>query len=383
MKRILLILIFAASLSVYSQEKISVTFKIETPTLSDSDRVYIVGNTEEIGNWNPSKVMLDKISNELRQKTLTFEKGTTIEYKFTKGSWQTEALKADTTVPPNAVLKVEHDTTINSVINYWRDKFNSKVTANFKVQGQITGKVEYYKNFAIDGLKPRDIIIWLPPDYEKEINKRYPVLYMHDAQNIFDPRTSTNFIDWQVDETADSLIRNGVIQPIIMVGMNNTVDRSIEYSDTPLGRLYMKFIIEKVKPFVDSKYRTLADAKNTAVAGSSMGGLISMMCAWEHPEVFSKAACFSPAFKFRDINYVNKVLEYTGKKKKITLYIDNGGVDLDAQLMPGVNEMVNILEKKEFSIDKDLFVYIDKAATHNEAAWAKRVWRPLKIFFGK
>ena len=77
------------------------------------------------------------------------------------------------------------------------------------------------------------------------------------------------------------------------------------------------------------------------------------------------------------------VLEYTGKKKEITLYIDNGGIDLDAQLMPGVNEMVNALEKKEFSIDKDLFVYIDKTATHNEAAWAKRVWRPLKIFFGK
>jgi len=377
MKRIFLILIFVATLPIYSQEKINVTFRIETTTLSDSDRVFVVGNTEEIGNWNPGKVALEKVSNKLWQKTLSFTKGTRIEYKFTKGNWQTEALKDDATVPSNAVLKVEHDTTISLVINNWRDKFN------FKVAGQITGKVEYYKNFVIDGLKPRDIIIWLPPNYEKETNMRYPVLYMHDGQNIFDPRTSSMFIDWQVDETADSLIRNGEIEPIIIVGMNNTDDRSTEYSDTPLGRLYMKFIIEKVKPFVDSKYRTLTDAKNTAVAGSSMGGLISMMCAWEHPEVFSKAACFSPAFKIGNIDYVKKVLEYSGKKKEISLYIDNGGVDLDAQLLPGVNEMVSALEKKGFVKDEDLFVYIDKTATHNEAAWAKRVWRPLKIFFGK
>jgi enterochelin esterase-like enzyme len=377
MKRILSILIFIASLPIYSQERINVTFRVEAPTLNDSDKVYIVGNAEEIGNWNPGKVALEKISNKIWQKTLGFTKGTRIEYKFTKGNWQTEALKDDATVPQNTVLKVEHDTTVSVVINNWRDKFN------FKIAGQITGKVEYFKNLAIDGLKPRDIIVWLPPNYEKETGRRYPVLYMHDGQNIFDPRTSGMFIDWQVDETADSLIRNGEIEPIIIVGMYNTDDRMVEYSDTPLGRLYMKFIIEKVKPLIDSKFRTLPEAKNTAVAGSSMGGLISMMCAWEHPEIFSKAACFSPAFKISDIDYVKNVVEYSGKKKEISLYIDNGGIDLDAQLLPGVNEMVSALEKKGFSIDKDLFVYIDKTATHNEAAWAKRVWRPLKIFFGK
>jgi predicted alpha/beta superfamily hydrolase len=383
MKSLLCVLIFVALLPVYPQEKINVTLRVETTTLSDSDKVYIVGNTEEVGNWNPGKVALEKISKCVFQKTFSLAGGTHLEYKFTKGSWQSEALKADTTVPQNSVLKVEHDTTIGVVINYWKDKFNIKLAANLMVKGQITGKVEYFKNFAIEGLKPRDIIIWLPPNYEKETNKRYPVLYMHDAQNIFDPRTSNTYIDWQVDETADSLIRNGEIQPIIIVGMNNTDDRSIEYSDTPLGHLYMKFIIEKVKPFVDSKYRTLTDAKNTAVAGSSMGGLISMMCVWEHPEVFSKAACFSPAFKIQKFDYVKNVLEYSGKKKEITFYIDNGGVDLDALLLPGVNEMVTVLQKNDYSIDKDLFVYIDKTATHNEAAWAKRVWRPLKIFFGK
>ena len=161
------------------------------------------------------------------------------------------------------------------------------------------------------------------------------------------------------------------------------MNRGTEYADTPLGHLYMKLIVERIKPFIDLQYRTLPDRENTAVGGSSMGGLISIMCAWEYPNVFSKAACFSPAFKIANIDYVKNVLEYSGKKKKITLYIDNGGVDLDARLLPGVNEMVKALEEKGFIENKDLFFFVDKTATHNETAWAKRVWRPLEIFFAK
>jgi len=281
MKRTIFIVLITVSISAFAQERINITLQVEAPTLSDSESVYVAGNTLGLGNWNPGKVVLEKFNKNLWRKTFQFSKGMTIEYKFTKGSWQKEALHNDATVPSNSILKIVKDTVVSVAINNWRDKFN------FKVAGQITGKIEYHKNFGIEGLKPRDIIVWLPPNYERESGKRYPVLYMHDAQNIFDPHTSNTFIDWQVDETADSLIRNGEIEPIIIVGINNTDERSIEYSDTPLGHLYMNLIIEKVKPFVDSKYRTLPDRKNTAVGGSSMGGLISMMCTWEYPDVFS------------------------------------------------------------------------------------------------
>lgn len=377
MKRPLILLILFSAISISAQEKVKVTLEIISPTLDDSAKIYVAGNIEELGNWNPSKVMLDNRNNRSWRKTIEVIKGTRLEYKFTKGSWATEALGSDSFVPQNSVLIANNDTTVLKTILNWRDKFN------FKVAGQITGKVESYKNFTIEGLKPRDIIIWLPPNYERESDKRYPVLYMHDAQNIFDPRTSNTFIDWQADETADSLIRNNEIEPIIIVGLNNTDDRSVEYSDTPLGHLYMNLIIEKVKPFVDSKYRTLPERNNTAVGGSSMGGLISMMCAWEHPEVFSKAACFSPAFKISGIDYVEKILKYDGPKKNIMLYIDNGGVGLEAQLQTGVDEMISALKEKKYEEEIDFFVFIDKTASHNEAAWAKRVWRPLEIFFGK
>ncbi len=375
-KRIFILLLIEI-LSLSAQEKVNVTFHVEAPALDDSGKVFIAGSIPELGSWNPGRIELDKISKKNYRKSFLLNKGIRIEYKFTKGNWQTEALNINATVPQNSVLMVEHDTTVTTVIKNWRDKFN------FKVAGQITGKVEYHQNFMLGGLKPRHIIVWLPPDYDKNENERYPVFYMHDGQNLFDPRTSSMFVDWRADETADSLIRNEKIKPLIIVGIYNTDNRGIEYADTPLGNLYMKLIVEKIKPFIDSKYRTLRDRENTAVGGSSMGGLISLMCAWEYPDVFSKVASFSPAFKISNIDYVKNILEYKGEKKEITLYIDNGGVDLDARLQTGVDEMVKALKYKGFKENKDLFVFIDKTATHNEAAWAKRVWRPLEIFFRK
>lgn len=372
----LFLLVLCLAFSIHAQEKVNVTFHVDAPTLNDSDKVFIVGNVPELGMWNPNRVELEKTSKGNFQRSIIFNKGIRIEYKFTKGNWQTEALRADSTIPQNAVLVVNRDTTVNVVIKNWRDKFN------FKIPGQITGKVEYHKHFVFDGLKPRDIIVWLPPNYDENKSERYPVFYMHDGQNLFDPRTSATFIDWGVDETADSLIRHNKIKPVIVVGIYNTDDRMTEYADTPLGHLYMKLIVEKIKPFIDSHYRTLPDRENTAVGGSSMGGLISLMCAWEYPNVFSKAACFSPAFKYDYIDYVKNILAYSGKKKDLTLYIDNGDVDLDGRLLPGVYEMIKALEEKGFKENQDLFVFIAKNATHNEAAWAKRVWRPLEIFFG-
>lgn len=114
-----------------------------------------------------------------------------------------------------------------------------------------------------------------------------------------------------------------------------------------------------------------------------MGGLISFVIAWDYPEVFSKAACFSPAFKFRDYNYVDIVRNYSGKKKNLLFYLDNGGVGLESALQPGIDEMVDALKTLDYKQEKDFFLYIDKEAEHNEAAWAERMWRPLILFFAK
>jgi predicted alpha/beta superfamily hydrolase len=145
----------------------------------------------------------------------------------------------------------------------------------------------------------------------------------------------------------------------------------------------MNFIIEKLKTFIDKNYRTLPDRKNIATLGSSSGGLISFMLAWEHPEIFSMAGCLSPALKIDELNYIPKISSYKGKKKQIKIYLDNGGVGLESRLQPGLDETIEVLKQKGYKVGKDLEVFIDKTAVHTEAAWAKRLWRPLLFMFGK
>jgi predicted alpha/beta superfamily hydrolase len=350
---------------------------VQASGVADSESVFISGNDELLGGWDPGFVKLVKRNDSTWSQTLWFQKGKNLEFKFTKGLWDYEALNNDGSIPVNNFLKVTSDTSLYFRVIKWKNK---EPRINY---GQITGVVKYHYNFEGEGLKHRDIIVWLPPSYELNLKKRYPVLYMHDGQNVFDPTTSSFGYDWRADEVADSLINAEKINEIIIVGIYNTTDRGFEYSYSPLGYKYMDFVVSKLKPFVDSEYRTLSDAENTAVAGSSLGALITFMLSWNYPDVFSKAACFSSALKIKSLNYVDTVINYSGAKKDIKLYFDNGGIGLDADLQPGTDEMIIELQNKGFELGKDIIWYVDKNAFHSEKAWAERIWRPLVFFFNK
>ena len=172
------------------------------------------------------------------------------------------------------------------------------------------------------------------------------------------------------------------MQDIIVVGIYNTTDRGQEYSDTPKGHAYMRFVVETLKPFIDSEYRTLPDRQHTAVIGSSLGGLVSFLLTWNYPQIFSQAACLSPAFVFRNINAVALVENYHGESKKIRIYMDDGGVGLDNQLLPGCEAMLRALQANGFTMGENLEWYHDPEAEHSERSWSKRVWRPLLFMYG-
>jgi predicted alpha/beta superfamily hydrolase len=236
------------------------------------------------------------------------------------------------------------------------------------------------------GLQDRDLVVWLPPDYDADKTRRYPVIYMHDGQNIFDPVTSAFGVDWSIDETADDLIKKKSIEPVIVVGIYNTSDRMKEYTPGEKGTAYMNFIVEVVKPLIDSTYRTRPDRKHTIVGGSSAGGIISFMLVWEHPDVFSKAICMSPAFKSLSPggwDYTRVVRSSNGQKKPIFLYIDNGGIGLDSQLQPGIDEMLTALKTKGYAEGKDFLFLPDPTAKHFEADWAKRFPNALVVVLGR
>jgi len=354
-------------------EPVPVTWMVKAPGLPAGARVYLAGNQPELGEWKADGVPLASAPDGAWTGQVSFAPGTRLEYKFTLGAWEREALTDDGVVPANHELEVVGCATAVHIVTRWKE--GGRV-----VQGQITGRVVYHRGMPGFGLPPRDVLVWLPPSYETDTRKRYPVLYMHDAQQIFDPTTSTHGIDWQIDETATQLIEAGEMEEIIVVGTTCTDDRMREYSDTPAGRAYGEFIVRRLKPFIDRRYRTKPDREYTAVMGSSMGGRISFLLAWQYPEVFSMAGCLSSAFWGEMIRNVERAER---PAQPLKFYLDSGGIGLERILQPGNDWMLEVLRQKGFEIGRDLIWYQDPKAEHNEAAWARRAWMPLRFMFGK
>ena len=245
---------------------------------------------------------------------------------------------------------------------------------------EIIGTLEIIEDFYLGfELLPRKILVWLPKEYnsKRKLNTRYNVLYMHDGQNLFDPNTSYAGKHWKVSETVSKLSRLGKIEDLIVVGIYNTPDRLDEYDYSNKGCNYLKGIVNNLKPYIDSNYRTLTGRENTAIMGSSMGGLISFYAGWYFSEIFSMAGCMSSSFYYNNDKIIKLVSEYYGEKIPVKFYIDHG----EDGLIRG-QKMFCILTQKGYVIGSDIDYFYEPKAEHNEAEWAKRLERPLLFFFG-
>jgi len=212
----------------------------------------------------------------------------------------------------------------------------------------------------------KKIWVYLPKNYGAS-TKKYPVIYMHDAQNLFDAKTS--FVgEWNVDESLDSLNAQ-----VIVIGIEHGNDKRLDeltpYKNAKYGGgnadAYLDFIVNTLKPEVDKKYRTKTNAKNTAIMGSSLGGLVSYYAALKYPEVFGKAGVFSPSFWFSDEIY--KLTENT-KKIKTKIYFLCGDNE-DAEMVPDMKKMEKLLDEKRcycLHLTKEVIV---KGGQHNEKLW--------------
>jgi predicted alpha/beta superfamily hydrolase len=227
----------------------------------------------------------------------------------------------------------------------------------------------------------RDLIVWLPPHYETEPARRYPVLYAHDGQNLFDPATAFAGVAWQLGETAEALIRADKIAPMIIVGIANTMARQEEYTPKR-GRQYAAFLVDEVKPFIDKTYRTLPSRQHTAVMGSSLGGLISLYLAWWHPEVFSMAACLSGTWMWDNAASIRMVETDPRPAPQIKVYLDHGSEGAEGNQAWIYRSMRDALVRRGFQVGKNLAYYFGVNDEHNEAAWGQRVGRALRFLFG-
>ncbi len=337
--------------------------------------VFIAGNQRKLGNWRPDRIALKRIDRQKFQRVFRFPAGTHLEYKFTLGSWDTEALDERERPFANFILDPQKDTTVVFHCSRWHRSRRVSSTEN------VVGRLCFHRQIEGVALKSRDVVVWLPPGYDEAPERRYPVLYMHDGQNLFDPGLAGFGVEWRMDEVADSLIRGHLIEPLIIVGIYNTADRSLEYGLTRQGKAYRQFVVETVKPLIDLNYRTLTDRKYTATGGSSMGGLVSFILAWENPHIFSKALCLSPAFRYDRFDYARSIQKSEPRSPDLQFYIDNGGLDLEAQLQPGIDAMLDLLRERGWRDGQNLFWLKDPLAPHHESAWAQRLPQALQFLF--
>jgi predicted alpha/beta superfamily hydrolase len=262
-------------------------------------------------------------------------------------------------------------------------------------QHTVVGDLHILKEFHSPQLdNRRDVYVWLPPSYADSADKRYPVIYMHDGQNLFDAHTSYAG-EWCVDETMIALAAEGL--EAIIVALPNNADRRLEYSPYPSGVApehdgrgdkYIAFITDTVKPMIDEEFRTLPDAAHTGIAGSSMGGLISLYALLRRPDVFSVCGAFSPAYWFGNAGLSRSVAELATGYGKVYMdigtkegYIFKGipapfGVqtnDGDNAYLEGVRRLRDGLILRGYRAGESLLYVEEKDALHNEAAWARRL----------
>lgn len=229
----------------------------------------------------------------------------------------------------------------------------------------------------------RDVWVYLPPDYDKEPNRRYPVLYMHDGQNVFSGQTS--YIpnqEWRADEAAEALIKAKVVEPLIIVAISNAgMARGDEYlptrrtmRETEVGGkadLYGKFMTDELMPVIDQTYRTKKGPANTGLCGSSFGGVVTMHIGLTLPKVFGKLAVVSPSVWWDDRVLVRSVQALKSKPNQ-RIWLDMG-TDEGSGAVADATQLKDALVGKGWREGKDLLFYIDAGARHNEAAWAGRM----------
>jgi predicted alpha/beta superfamily hydrolase len=234
--------------------------------------------------------------------------------------------------------------------------------------------------------------VWLPPDYDGWGETRYPVLYLNDGQNLFDPATAFAGVHWQVGETATRLIAAQKISPLIIVGIDNTKNRACEYIPyrskdprvfKPQGKRYPDFLQSEVMPLIEGLYPVLKGPENTGLGGSSLGGLITLYTQLASPAVFGRLLIESPSLFVAERKILKESQRTRGWPPRMYLGIgtrESGQAEKDAQIVADVRALEGIL--REGGLDETrLKVRVSEGATHGESAWAARFPEALEFLY--
>ena len=375
----------------------TITIRARVP--AGTGTVYLAGSLPQLGPWRPDGLAMTGEGRE-RTATVTAPAGTTLEYKFTLGAWDREALSPSGAVLPNFRLVVDRDVqAVHEIAGFKKDV--REYIADWRGSG-VLGRLVYWTDVRSAFLGPtRHVEIWLPPGYDSATSTRYPVLYMSDGQNLFDPRIANTGVDWGVDEAVVRLVRRGVIPAIIVVGVWNSAERGPEYSPWQRARDYARFLVDELMPRVNREFRTLTGPEHTAAMGSSMGGLLSFYLVAHHPEAFGACGCMSTAFVLSPAMVaqffpgtvvaapsdttpyvIHDIAAGFTVPKGTRYWFDYGTLGIDSTFGPTHAAVRAWLLGQNLVEGRDFVVRRYEGATHNEASWRARLDDPLTFLFG-
>mgnify|MGYP000042640250 CR=1 FL=1 len=360
---------------VHSQAQWSVDFTIKTPSFTPAgSSFFLTGESKSLCQWKVKCHSLKEIAPHIYRVVLNFpETIKKVKFKVTRGEWSSESTNSFGAAHSNfEVEKTKRNQRVIVNIANWKDLPNLGRSDNIRIIKDFYSKELGYS---------KDLHIYLPSDYLKYPNRKYPVIYMHDGHNLFNPHFSSFGKVWSVDR---AMGRFENTQQAIIVGMSSDLKlRYDEYDYFRTGREYARFVVNTVKPFIDKSFRTKIDRENTSLMGSSMGALISLTMLWDYPHIFSKAAGLSiPAFIHQG-SIFRFLKNRASAPKDIAFYMDHGGFGIDAKYERHVKKLQRVLVLKKGLKKTQLKYFVFPLAGHNEIDWARRVSTPLRFLLAK
>lgn len=361
-------------------------FEVGIPRHFREVPVYLSGNHVALGHWNARAVPLERTPTKF-VAVRSLEAGQEIEFKASLGDWDHAEVSLFGEPVANRRAVCYQDCTVAVSVQ------NFKITPLHPVPVTAGPGVFYHHELYFHAFKNfRTVAVYLPPNYFKEPERRFPVLYALDGNNLFDWRTmGPNGVEWHADETLDHMITSGELDPLIVVGIYSTARRTDEYLNCEVNgegggaEAYMYFLRDNVKPMVDKVYRTLGDRENTGLMGASFGGNFTLFGAVEFGESFSRFIAWSPGY-FWGNGCTFKLLEsgFKMQPKKIWVSMGDREGESNGNFCHGVEETeeaYRLLLKAGLKPGVEAMKFIEPGGLHNENYWGPRLPTALRFAF--
>ena len=376
-------------------DTVIVHFVVTVPSDTPADTaVYLAGSLPAVGGWKADGVKLEFQDDGTYVAAVTLDAGATLEFKFTRGTWQTVEQSVDAGNLVNRSITIgTNPTRIDATVARW-----ASADATTQRASSVVGILALHDLESAALSAKRTVRVWLPPGYDANAGTKYGVLYMHDGQNCFDRTTSAFGNEWKIDETLTELIEANVIRPIIVVGIDNGGMKRISEltfaADSKKdggygggrGDSYAQFLLEEVRPFIEKTYRVNTSKDHTFIGGSSLGGLASLEIARRYPNEFAGVIAMSPSLWWNDKSLTKAIEQDAGGLMSTRIWLDMGtcetgdanATERNAAYVEDTKRFARALTTRgvEHRVD------IAEDAQHNEAAWAERFPDAIRYLLG-